>query len=52
MSRVMIKPTFCICKNKGTDQFRSHCEADQRIYFSLHTIARAFYLHIDSVLMY
>ena len=29
----MRKPTFCICKNKGTDQVRSNCEADHRLCF-------------------
>ena len=32
-SRVMRKPTFCICKNKGADQIRSYCEADQHLCF-------------------
>ena len=32
-SGVMRKPTFCICKNKGADQLRSDCEADQRLCF-------------------
>ena len=29
----MRKPTICICENKGTDQLRSNCEADQRLCF-------------------
>ena len=35
MSRVMRKPNFClyICENKGADQLRSNCEADQRLCF-------------------
>ena len=33
MSRLMGKPTICICENKGADQLRSNCEADQRLYF-------------------
>ena len=33
MSRVMRKPTFCICENKDADQLRSNGEADQRICF-------------------
>ena len=28
----MRKPDFCLCKNKGTDQLCSNCEADQRLY--------------------
>ena len=31
-SRVMRK-TFCICDNKGADQLRSNCEADQHLCF-------------------
>ena len=33
MSRVMRKPDFCLCENKGADQLRSNCEADQRLCF-------------------
>ena len=33
MSRLMGKPTICIGENKGTDQLRSNCEADQRLCF-------------------
>ena len=33
MSRRMRKPTICIGENKGTDQLRSNCEADQHLYF-------------------
>ena len=33
MSRIMTKPDFCLCENKDTDQFRSNCEADQRLCF-------------------
>ena len=33
MSRVMGKPTFCICENKDADQLRGNREADQRLYF-------------------
>ena len=29
----MGKPTICICENKGTDQLRSNCEADQPLCF-------------------
>ena len=29
----MGKPTICIGKNKGADQLRSNCEADQRLCF-------------------
>ena len=27
------KPTICLGENKGTDQLRSNCEADQRLCF-------------------
>ena len=30
----MGKPTICIGENKGADQLRSNCEADQRLCFS------------------
>ena len=33
MSRVVRKPTFCICENKDADQLRGNREADQRLCF-------------------
>ena len=33
MSRVMGKPTFCICENKDADQLRGYRETDQRLCF-------------------
>ena len=33
LSRLMGKPTICICENKGTDQLRGNREADQRLCF-------------------
>ena len=33
MSRVMRKPDFCQCKNKGPDQLCSDCTADQCLCF-------------------
>ena len=33
MSRVMRKPTICICENKDADQLRGNREADQRLCF-------------------
>ena len=33
MSRCMGTPSICIDKNKGADQPRSNCEADQRLCF-------------------
>ena len=33
MSRLMGKPTICLGENKGADQLRSNCEADQRLCF-------------------
>ena len=33
MSRVMRKPTFCICENKDADQLRGNREADQHLCF-------------------
>ena len=33
MSRVVRKPTCCICENKDPDQLRGNREADQRLCF-------------------
>ena len=33
MSHCMGNPTICISENKGADQLRSNCEADQRLCF-------------------
>ena len=33
MSHLMGKPTICIGENKGADQLRGNCEADQRLCF-------------------
>ena len=33
MSRIMTKPDFCLCENKGADQLRGNREADQRLCF-------------------
>ena len=33
LSRVMSKPAFCICKNKGADQLRDNRAADQHLCF-------------------
>ena len=33
MSRITRKPKFRLCENKGADQLRSNCEADQRLCF-------------------
>ena len=33
LSRVVRKPAFCICENKGADQLRGDREADQRLCF-------------------
>ena len=32
LSRVMRKPTFCICENKDPDQLRGNRKADQRLH--------------------
>ena len=36
MSCVMRKPDFCLGENKGADQLRSNCEADQHLCFLPH----------------
>ena len=33
LSRLMGKPTICICENKDADQLRGNREADQRLCF-------------------
>ena len=33
MSRLMRKPTICICENKDADQLHGNREADQRLSF-------------------
>ena len=33
MSLVVRQPDFCLCENKGADQLRSNCKADQRLCF-------------------
>ena len=33
VSRLMGKPTICLCENKGADQLRGNREADQRLCF-------------------
>ena len=33
VSRRIRKQAICICENKGADQLRSNCEADQRLCF-------------------
>ena len=46
MSRIMKKPTFCICENKDADQLRGNREADQRLCFHYidSTIPPTFYI--------
>ena len=45
MSRVMRKPTFCICKNKDADQLPGNCEADQRLSFRYQIVQFLYFLH-------
>ena len=33
MSRIVRKPEFCLCENKGADQLHGNREADQRLCF-------------------
>ena len=33
LSRIVRKRDYCLCENKGADQLRSNCEADQRLCF-------------------
>ena len=41
----MRKPVFCICKNKGADQLRSNCEADQHFVFTTRIVQLLFFLN-------
>ena len=41
LSRVMRKPDFCLCKNKGADQLRSICQA----VFATRIVQCILYLH-------
>ena len=34
-SRIVRKPDFCLCENKGADQLRGNCEADPQISFAV-----------------
>ena len=45
MCHVMRKPTICICENKGADQLRSNCEADQRLCFAAKIVQSFFHLN-------
>ena len=36
LSRVMSKPVFCICENKGAEQLHDNRAADQHLCFPLH----------------
>ena len=44
MSRLMGKPTICICENKGADQLRGNREADQRLCFRYWIVQFLLYL--------
>ena len=50
MSLITRKPDFCLCENKGADQLRSNCEADQRLCFrySVNTISLRTFLNPKS----
>ena len=46
LSRIVRKPDFCLCENKGADQLRSNGEADQRHCFR-YTDSTISLLHIS-----
>ena len=48
LSRVMSKPAFCICKNKGADQLRDKRATDQHLCFCF--IDSAILLHLTTFL--
>ena len=43
----MGKPTICIGENKGADQLRSNCEADQRLCFRYSDTVVQFLFYLD-----
>ena len=45
MCCVMRKIRSCICKNKGTDQLHSNCEADQRLCFAKRIVHFHYFLN-------
>ena len=51
----MGKPTICICENKGADQLRSNCEADQRVCFATQIVQFLYFLNpkfpVSSILL-
>ena len=49
-SRVIRKAAFCICENKGADQLRGNCEADQRLCFRY--IDSTFPLHFNPLAIF
>ena len=54
LSRLMGKPTICICENKDADQLRGNREADQRLCFrySDSTISPLLYSKIQSFYLF
>ena len=46
MSRVMRKLDFCLCENKGADQFRSDCKAHQSLCFFYMDSTIPFFLNL------
>ena len=45
MSRLMRKPTICICENKDADQLRGNREDDQRLFFATRIVHFLFFLN-------
>ena len=39
------KPDFCLGENKGADQLRSNCEADQRLCFTTRIVQFVYFLN-------
>ena len=46
LSHVVRNPTFCICKNKDSDQLRGKREADQRLYFVTWIVQSLYFLDL------
>ena len=45
LSRILRKPDFCLCENKGADQLRSNCEADHAFVFAIRIVLFIFFLN-------
>ena len=45
LSRIMRKPTICICENEDTDQLHTDCKADHTFVFATRIVQFLFFLN-------